>query len=44
MLPAKYVGDQGVGWLRQALKRTEEQAVEAGRNVEDVAAERWGVS
>lgn len=38
------MGDQGVGWLRRALKRTEEQAAEEGRSVEDVAAERWGVS
>jgi hypothetical protein len=43
MLPSKSVGDQGVDWLLRALKRTEEQAAEEGRSVEDVAAERWGV-
>lgn len=44
MSPAKSVGDRGVGWLRRALKRAEEQAADEGRSVEDVAAERWGVS
>ncbi|XP_021916125.1 CWF19-like protein 2 isoform X2 [Zootermopsis nevadensis] len=42
MSPAKSVGDRGVGWLRRALKRAEEQAADEGRSVEDVAAERWG--
>ena len=36
------VGDQGVSWLRRALKRAQEQAAESGRSLEDVAAERWG--
>ena len=37
-------GDGGVGWLRKALKRCEEQAQEEGRSVEEVAAQRYGVS
>ncbi|KAJ4430038.1 hypothetical protein ANN_22246 [Periplaneta americana] len=41
-LPAKAVGDQGVDWLRRALKRAKEQAAEEGRTLEEVAAERWG--
>lgn len=38
------VGDQGVTWLRRALQRAKEQAEESGRSLEEVAAERWGVS
>jgi hypothetical protein len=42
-LPVKSVGDHGLDWLQRALKRTKEQAANEGRNVEEVAAERWGV-
>lgn len=42
-LNANTVGDQGVSWLRRALKRAREQAEESGRSLEEVAAERWGV-
>ena len=38
------VGDSGLRWLRQALRRAEEQAREEDRTLEEVAAERWGVS
>ncbi|KAJ9600228.1 hypothetical protein L9F63_009475 [Diploptera punctata] len=41
-LSEKAVGDYGVDWLRRALKRAKEQAVEEGRSLEAVAAERWG--
>ena len=36
-------GDGGVGWLRKALRRCQEQAEEEGKSVEEVAAERYGV-
>ncbi|XP_071441217.1 CWF19-like protein 2 [Hetaerina americana] len=36
------VGDKGLDWLRRALRRTQEQAEEEGRTLEDVAADRWG--
>jgi hypothetical protein len=42
-LPVKSVGDQGVDWLRRALKRTKEQAAKEGRSAEEIAVERWGV-
>lgn len=38
------VGDQGAHWLRKALQRAKEQAVEESRRLEDVVSERWGVS
>ncbi|KAE8747239.1 hypothetical protein FOCC_FOCC006031 [Frankliniella occidentalis] len=41
-LNANTVGDQGVSWLRRALKRAKEQAEESGRSLEEVATERWG--
>ncbi|KAJ9575240.1 hypothetical protein L9F63_025809 [Diploptera punctata] len=41
-LSEKAVGDYGVDWLRRALKRAKEQAVEEGKSLEAVAAERWG--
>lgn len=31
-------------WLKKSLRRAEEQALRDGRNLEEVAAERWGVS
>lgn len=31
-------------WLRKSLRRAEEQALRDGRSLEEVAAERWGVS
>lgn len=30
-------------WLKRALQRAREQAIEEGRSLEEVAAERWGV-
>ncbi|KAJ9590896.1 hypothetical protein L9F63_016078 [Diploptera punctata] len=41
-LSEKAIGDYGVDWLQRALKRAKEQAVEEGRSLEAVAAERWG--
>lgn len=38
------VGDGGAGWLRRALRRAQEQAASENRTLEEVAAERWGVS
>jgi hypothetical protein len=35
-MPVKSVGDQGVDWLCQSLKRTKQQAAKEGRNAEDV--------
>lgn len=37
-------GDGGRSWLERAYQRAEEQAEREGRSLEDVAAERWGVS
>lgn len=31
-------------WLRKSLQRAKEQALRDGRSLEEVAAERWGVS
>lgn len=41
-LPKNTVGDQGLAWLKKALQRAKEQAVEQGRSLEDTVAERWG--
>lgn len=38
------VGDGGLNWLRKAYKRVHEQAREEGKSVEEIAAQRWGVS
>lgn len=38
------VGDSGLAWLRRSYQRCVEQAREEGRSVEELAAERWGVS
>lgn len=38
------VGDGGLRWLRRAYQRIQEQAVDEGRTLEEVAAERYGVS
>ena len=38
------VGDGGLSWLKKAFLRAKEQAQEEGRSLEDIAAERWGVS
>merc|ERR1712013_139189 len=35
-------GDGGLGWLLKAFKRAEEQAVEGGVPVEEIAEKRWG--
>lgn len=43
-LATSSVGDQGLDWLKRALKRAEEQAKDEHRSLESVAAERWGVS
>ena len=32
------------GWLRKALQRAKEQASAEGRSLEEIAAQRWGVS
>ena len=37
-------GDGGASWLRRAYQRCVEQAKEEGRSLEDIAAERYGVS
>lgn len=42
ILPEKTVGDAGLNWLRRAYRRIKEQAEEENRNIEEVAAERWG--
>lgn len=31
-------------WLKKSLRRAEEQALRDGKRLEEVAAERWGVS
>ena len=41
---ATVTGDAGVGWLRKAYKRCEQAATDEGRTLDDVAAERYGVS
>lgn len=33
-----------VNWLKKSLRRTKEQALRDGKSLEEVAAERWGVS
>lgn len=33
-----------VNWLRKSLQRAKEQAISEGRSLEEIAAERWGVS
>lgn len=33
-----------VNWLKKSLRRAEEQALRDGKCLEEVAAERWGVS
>jgi len=43
-LVSQTTGDQGVEWLRRALRRIEEQAREENRSMEIVAAERYGVN
>merc|ERR1719234_2792149 len=35
-------GDGGLGWLLKAFKRAEEQALEGGVAVEEIAEKRWG--
>merc|ERR1719234_787494 len=35
-------GDGGLGWLLKAFKRAEEQALEGGLAVEEIAEKRWG--
>ena len=37
-------GDAGASWRMLKLKRTKEAAADSGRNIEDVAMERYGVS
>lgn len=38
------VGDGGLGWLKKSYQRAKEQAKEEGKSIDEVAAERWGVS
>ena len=33
-----------MAWLKKALQRAKEQALDENRSLEEVAAERWGVS
>lgn len=40
----KCIGDGGLAWLKRAYRRVQQQAEEAGKSMEEVAAERWGVS
>lgn len=42
--PVSGTGDGGLSWLRKALQRCIEAAKEENRSVEEVAAERYGVS
>lgn len=41
-IPKNTVGDQGSAWLKKALQRAKEQALEERRSLEDVVTERWG--
>ena len=41
---APLIGDGGVTWLRKAYARCKQQAEEEGRSLEELAAERYGVS
>lgn len=43
-VPLSGTGDGGLSWLRKALQRCIETAKEENRSVEEVAAERYGVS
>lgn len=38
------VGDGGLAWLKKSFERAKQQAKDAGRPVEEIVAERWGVS
>ena len=38
------VGDAGLSWLKKSYERCVQQAKEEGRPLEELAAERWGVS
>ena len=42
--PTGVAGDGGVGWMRKAYQRCVETAKEEGLTLEQVAAERYGVS
>ena len=37
-------GDSGNSWIQKAFQRAKEQAKDEGRDLEEVVAERWGVS
>ncbi|BFZ07461.1 hypothetical protein BsWGS_10500 [Bradybaena similaris] len=41
-LSATAAGDAGLSWLRKAYDRCKQQALDEGRSLEEVAAERWG--
>ena len=41
---ASGIGDGGLAWLKKSYQRCVEQAREEGRSLEELAAERWGVS
>ncbi|KAJ8549113.1 hypothetical protein K7X08_032820 [Anisodus acutangulus] len=42
LLSTTIVGDGGASWRLKALRRAKEQADREGRNLDEVAAERWG--
>ncbi|KAL2932506.1 CWF19-like protein 2 [Bienertia sinuspersici] len=42
LLSSSVVGDGGASWRLKALKRAQEQATREGRDVKEVAQERWG--
>ncbi|CAG5114770.1 unnamed protein product, partial [Candidula unifasciata] len=42
VLLASAAGDGGLSWLRKAYDRCKQQALDEGRSLEEVAAERWG--
>lgn len=42
LLASSVVGDGGASWRLKALKRAQEQAAREGKNLKEVAEERWG--
>jgi hypothetical protein len=38
------VGDGGLAWLKKSFSNAKQQAAESGKSLEDIVAQRWGVS